>query len=251
MIQFDGKVVLVTGGSRGIGKAISLMFAKAGARVAINYRSRKDMAEETVKAIESAGGEARAFQADLISFTQVDVMMSRILDHFGQLNMIVNNAGIWTEGAIDQMDAQTWHETIATNLSSVFHVCRLGVKYLDGERGDNIVNISSTAGQRGEAFHSHYAASKGGVISFTKSLSTELAPKNIRVNCVAPGWVNTEMCETTFADGGREEIAETIPLRRVGNPEDIAGAVLYLASPLASYITGEILNVNGGNVLCG
>jgi len=251
MIQFDGEVVLVTGGSRGIGKAISLMFAKAGARVAINYRSRKETAGETVQAIKEIGGEARAFQADLISFTQVDVLMSRILDHFGQLNMIVNNAGIWTEGAIDQMDAQTWHETIATNLSSVFHVCRLGVKYLDGTRGDNIVNISSTAGQRGEAYHSHYAASKGGIISFTKSLSTELAPKNIRVNCVAPGWVETEMCESTFSGGGKEEIESTIPLKRVGQPDDIAGAVLYLASPLASYVTGEILNVNGGNVLCG
>lgn len=251
MIQFDREVVLVTGGGRGIGRAIAKMFAKAGARIAINYRNRKEDAEETVNQIKSEGGDARAFQADLISFSQVDLMINRILTHFGDLNIVVNNAGIWTEGPIDKMDPQTWHETIATNLSSVYHVCRLAVPKLNGARGDNIVNISSTAGQRGEAFHSHYAASKGGIISFTKSLSTELAPRQIRVNCVAPGWVDTEMCARTFSDGGREEIASTIPLQRVGTPEDIAGAVLYLTSSLAGYVTGEILNVNGGNVLCG
>ncbi len=251
MIQFDGEVVLITGGGRGIGRAISRLFAELGARVAVTYYNRKNDAEKIVREIAENGGNARAFQVDLISYTQVDTMIKGVLDHFGDLNVMVNNAGIWTAGAIDRMEPHTWHETIGVNLTGVFNVCRLGVNYLNGETNDNIVNISSTAGQRGEALHSHYAASKGGIISFTKSLATELASAKIRVNAVAPGWVETEMTANAMAEGGRERIAETIPLGRVGIPQDIAPAVVFLASSLAGFITGEILNVNGGSVLCG
>ncbi len=251
MIRFDGEVVLVTGGGRGIGRAISLLFAELGARVAVTYREQKNAADDLADEITEHGGDARAFQVDLISFSQVDVMIERVMSHFGDLNIIVNNAGIWTEGAIKNMDPHTWHQTIGVNLTGVFNVCRAGLDYLQGETNDNIVNISSTAGQRGEARHSHYAASKGGIISFTKSLATELAPDKIRVNAVAPGWVETDMTAQVMEGGGRARLAETIPLGRVGLPGDIAPAVVFLASPQAGFITGEILNVNGGSVLCG
>lgn len=251
MIQFDGEVVLVTGGGRGIGRTLSRLFAELGARVAMTYHERKNAAEDVVREIAENGGDARAFQVDLISYSQVDRMIKRVISHYGDLNIIVNNAGIWTEGAIKSMDPNTWQETIGVNLTGVFNICRLSVNYLNGDTNDNIVNIASTAGQRGEALHSHYAASKGGIISFTKSLATELAPENIRVNGVAPGWVETEMTANVMAEGGREQIAETIPLGRVGLPRDIAPAVVFLASPMAGFITGEILNVNGGSVLCG
>jgi len=251
MIQFHGEVVLVTGGSRGIGRATSRLFAENGARIAINYRGRTSDAEETRELIHSSGGEAALFPADLTSYDAVRKMTEDIVEHFGQLNIVVNNAGIWTEGDIKSMAPETWQETIDVNLTGIFNVCRAAVNYLDGNLGDNIVNISSTAGQRGEAYHSHYGASKGGVISFTKGLSTELAEENIRVNCVAPGWVDTEMAAPAYQDGGLERINKGIPLKRVGRPEEIAAAVVFLASARASYITGEILNVNGGNVLCG
>ncbi|MBS1271447.1 MAG: putative oxidoreductase YgfF [Candidatus Marinimicrobia bacterium] len=251
MIQFDGEVVLVTGGSRGIGRAISRLFTENGARVAIDYRSRTEDAEETLEMITSAGGEAALFQADITSHAAVTDMINQVVEHFGQLNIVVNNAGIWAEGDIKSMSPEHWQETIDVNLTGTFNVCRAAVNHLDGSRGDNIINISSTAGQRGEAAYTHYGASKGGIISFTKGLSTELAEDDIRVNCVAPGWVDTEMAEPAYKDGGLEKIGRNIPLKRVGQPEEIAAAVVFLASSRASYITGEILNVNGGNVLCG
>jgi 3-oxoacyl-[acyl-carrier protein] reductase len=251
MIQFDEQVVLVTGGSRGIGRAIAETFAGAGARVAINYRQDKAAADETVESVQSTGQQVRAYQADIISHSQVDMLISRILNDFGQLNAVVNNAGIWTYGPIHHMDPQTWHETLAVNLTGTYNVCKAAIPHLNGERGDAIVNISSTAGQRGEAQHSHYAATKGGVIALTKSLSSELAPRGIRVNCVAPGWVKSDMTQSVMQGDGESQLAADIPLGRVGVPEDIANAVAFLASPLAGFITGEILNVNGGSVLCG
>jgi len=251
MIRFDGEVVLVTGGGRGIGRAIAQLFAQLGARVAITYRSRREEADAVVAGINDSGGEARAFRVDLVSYDQVDTLMQQVADSFGSINILVNNAGIWTDGAIDQMEPQVWHETIGVNLTGIFHVCRLGIPHLGTGRNDNIVNISSTAGQRGEAGHSHYAASKGGVISLTKSLAAELAPAHIRVNAVAPGWVATEMTAGVMRGSGKKALADGIPLGRVGRPEDIAPAVAFLASPQAGYITGEVLNVNGGNVLCG
>ncbi len=250
MITLSNQVMLITGASRGIGRATAQMAAKAGAVVAINYRQAKSNAESLVAEITKNGGKAAAFQADVGNYAEVEKMVTAVLKHFGQIDILVNNAGIWTYGAIDTMPEAVWDETMAANLKSVYNCCRLVVPHMKRRRSGKIINVSSTAGQRGEAFHSHYAATKGAIISFTKSLAPELAPYNILVNCVAPGWVATDMANAAIAEEG-ENITNLIPLRRAGNAEEIAGAILFLAADLASYITGEILNVNGGNVLVG
>jgi 3-oxoacyl-[acyl-carrier protein] reductase len=250
MITLSNQVTLITGASRGIGRATALMAAKAGATVAINYRQAQSDAESLVAEIVKNGGNAAMFQADVSNYAEVEKMVTAVLQKFGQIDILVNNAGIWTYGAIDTMSEAVWNETMDANLKSIYNCCRLVVPHMKTRRSGKIINIASTAGQRGEAFHSHYAATKGAVISFTKSLAPELAPYNILVNCVAPGWVATDMSDAAIADAG-EKITGLIPLRRPGKAEEIAGAILFLASDLASYITGEILNVNGGNVLVG
>lgn len=250
MITLSNQVILITGASRGIGRATAQMAAKAGAAVAINYRQAKAEAESLVTEIAKSGGKAAAFQADVGQYQEVEKMVEAVLKHFGKIDTLVNNAGIWTYGAIDTMPEAVWDETMEANLKSLYNCCRVVVPYLKAQRRGKIINIASTAGQRGEAFHSHYAATKGAVISFTKSLAPELAPFNILVNCVAPGWVATDMSNDAIAEEG-ENITRLIPLRRAGTAEEIAGPILFLASDLASYITGEIFNVNGGNVLAG
>jgi 3-oxoacyl-[acyl-carrier protein] reductase len=251
MLNLSNQVMLITGASRGIGRATALLAAKAGARVAVNYRQAKaDAAESLVAEIFKNGGQAAAFQADVGNYAEVEKMVAAVLQQFGQIDVLVNNAGIWTYGAIDTMSEEVWDETMAANLKSIYNCCRLVVPHMKARRSGKIINVASTAGQRGEAFHSHYAATKGAIISFTKSLAPELAPHNILVNCVAPGWVTTDMSNAAIAEEG-ENITNLIPLRRAGKAEEIAGAILFLASDLASYITGEILNVNGGNVLVG
>lgn len=250
MIALSNQVILITGAARGIGRATAQMAAKAGAAVAINYRQAKAEAVSLVTEITQSGGKAAAFQADVGSYQEVEKMVEAVLKHFGQIDTLVNNAGIWTYGAIDTMPEEVWDETMAANLKSIYNCCRLVVPHMKARRRGKIINIASTAGQRGEAFHSHYAATKGAVISFTKSLAPELAPFNILVNCVAPGWVATDMSNDAIAEEG-ENITRLIPLRRAGTAEEIAGPILFLASDLAAYITGEILNVNGGNVLAG
>ncbi|MGH7602030.1 MAG: SDR family NAD(P)-dependent oxidoreductase, partial [bacterium] len=214
------------------------------------YRKAKADAELLVAEIVKSGGNAAAFQADVGNFAETEKMVAAVLQQFGQIDILVNNAGIWTYGAIDTMSEDVWDETMDANLKSIYNCCRLVVPHMKVRRSGKIINIASTAGQRGEALHSHYAATKGAVISFTKSLAPELAPHNILVNCVAPGWVATDMSDATIVEEG-EKITGLIPLGRPGKAEEIAGAILFLASDLASYITGEILNVNGGNVLVG
>jgi 3-oxoacyl-[acyl-carrier protein] reductase len=250
MINLSNQVMLITGASRGIGRATAQMAAKAGATVAINYRQAKAEAESLVTEIIKNGGKAAAFQADVGKYHEVEKMVNAVLKPFGQIDILVNNAGIWTYGAIDTMPEEVWDETMAANLKSIYNCCRLVVPHMKARRRGKIINISSTAGQRGEAFHSHYAATKGAIISFTKSLAPELAPYNILVNSVAPGWVATDMSNDAIAEEG-EKITKIIPLRRPGTAEEIAGPILFLASDLASYITGEIFNINGGNVLAG
>ncbi|MCI0696791.1 3-oxoacyl-ACP reductase FabG [candidate division KSB1 bacterium] len=250
MINLSNQIMFITGASRGIGRAAALLAAKAGAAVAINYRQAKSDAESLVAEIVKSGGKAAAFQADVGNYAEVEKMVAAVLQQFGQIDVLVNNAGIWTYGAIDTMSEEVWDETMAANLKSIYNCCRLVVPHMKARRSGKIINIASTAGQRGEAFHSHYAATKGAIISFTKSLAPELAPHNILVNCVAPGWVATDMSNAAITEEG-ENITNLIPLRRAGKGEEIAGAILFLASDLASYITGEILNVNGGNVLVG
>jgi 3-oxoacyl-[acyl-carrier protein] reductase len=248
-IDLHGQVALVTGGSRGIGRACCRLLGRAGAAVAVNHRVRGEEAREVVAALESMGGRAIAVQADLADAAQVDEMVARVVGELGAPGILVNNAGIWEGRAIDRLGPEEWDRTFGVNMRSMFLCTRAVVPHMKRAGSGRIVNIASTAGQRGEALHSDYAASKGAAIAFTRSLGTELAPFGIRVNCVAPGWVDTEMCAEAFAGGGREAIERTIPLGRVGRPEEIAGAVLFAVSDLAGFMTGSVLSVNGGAVM--
>lgn len=250
-LDLSGRSALVTGGSRGIGAAICTALAECGARVTLGYRTDGAAAREVVAGILGAGGEAHAVRANLSRKAAAGRLVQAATRQFGAPELVINNAGIWTGAAIQQMSDATLDETLNLNLAATFRVIRATVPAMKRRGFGRIVNISSTAGQRGEAGHSHYAASKGGVIALTKSLSTELAASGITVNAVAPGWVATDMCVSSFRGTGRRRISSTIPLGRVARPEEIAGPVVFLCSQLASFITGEILNVNGGAVLCG
>jgi len=251
VIDLSGRRAFVTGGSRGIGRATALLLARAGASVAIGYATRRDDADATVAAIRAAGGQGEAVGADLGDHDAAERAVAQVAQR--GLDLLVVNHGIWppTPQAVAAMTAEQWERTRRANLDSVFFVTRAAIPRLPA--GGRIVLVASTAGQRGEAFHADYAATKGAVISFTKSLAVELAPR-ITVNCVAPGWVDTEMSAVPYgADGGegRRAIERTIPLGRVATPEEIAGPIVFLCSDLARFLTGEILNVNGGSVLCG
>jgi 3-oxoacyl-[acyl-carrier protein] reductase len=250
LIELDGKVALVTGGSRGIGAACCRLLAKAGCDVAVNYRRRADAAMAVVRDVEAAGRRAVPMAADVMNPMHVSAMVGAIVSELGGLDILVNNAGIWVEGSIDTMTDADWARMIGVNLSGVFHLCRAAVPAMCARGGGSIVNIASTAGQRGEAHHSHYAASKGGMIALTKSLAVELAPRGIRVNAVSPGWIRTDMTEEYLTPERIDEsLKEPIPLGRPGDPEDVAGPVVFLCSNLARHMTGAILNVNGGSVL--
>lgn len=251
MINLRGKTALVTGGSRGIGRATGIMLAQAGCDVAINYIAREEAARAVEQKARQFGVNAMIVAADLADRGQTEQMIEAVVLQLGRLDILVNNGGIWKEAAIDTMSEQQLQEMIDINLKGVFYAISAAVSHMKKQRSGNIINISSTAGQRGEPFHSHYAATKGAIISLTKSLAAELAPHSIRVNCVAPGWVATDMTIESLAASDADKILNLIPLGRVGTPEEIAGAVLFLASDLSSFITGEILNVNGGAVLCG
>jgi len=252
VIDLSGKTALVTGGSRGIGRACCELLSRAHARIAVNYRVERPWAELVVRSIQENGGEAFALAADICRRDEAEMLVDETVDRFGRLDIVVNNAGIWKGSPIDEMSDGEWTEMLSVNLTGTFNVIRAAVPAMKEQGFGRIVNISSTAGQRGEAMHSHYAATKGGVHSLTKSLAVELAPHGITVNCVAPGWTETDMTAESLAPGpGREEILSTIPLGRAARPEEVAAAVAFLASDMASYVNGEILNVNGGSVLCG
>jgi 3-oxoacyl-[acyl-carrier protein] reductase len=251
MIRLEGKKALITGGSRGIGRSTAILFAQAGADVAINYLNREDAALDVKNEVDKLGRVCLTLKADISRKDQVESLVETVLAEWNKIDILVNNAGIWTYGEIGNMDSVTWQETMQLNLDAVFFLCNVVVPVMKKWNQGWIINVSSTAGQRGEAFHSHYAASKGAIISFTKSLAAELAPVGIRVNCVAPGWVDTEMCSGVFrAPGFREKVESSIPLKRIPPPEDVAGPILFLASDLARHITGEVININGGSVLC-
>jgi 3-oxoacyl-[acyl-carrier protein] reductase len=251
MINLNGKTALITGGSRGIGRATAIMLAQAGCDVAISFVAREHAAREAEQAARQYGVNTMMVRADLADRRQTEQMIEAVVQQLGRLDILVNNGGIWKEAAIDTMSEIQLREMVDINLNGTFYAISAAVPQMKKQRTGNIINISSTAGQRGEAFHSHYAATKGAIISLTKSLAPELAPHNIRVNCVAPGWVATDMTTESLAAPDADKILSLIPLGRVGTPEEIAGAVLFLASDLSSFVTGEILNVNGGAVLCG
>lgn len=249
-IDLTGRTALVTGASRGIGRSIALAIGAAGGAVAVHYNSRAQAADEVVEAIATAGGDAFAHAAEVRSATAMAGLVQACMARWGRLDVLVCNAGIWKGAEVDRMSEAEWDEMIDINLKGVYLASRFAVPHLKASPAGAIVNIASTAGQRGEAGHAHYAASKGGMIAWTKSLAPELAPYGVRVNCVAPGWVHTEMAAEALAQEG-DAISAGIPLGRAGQPEEIASVVCFLASDLASYITGEVVNVNGGNVLCG
>jgi 3-oxoacyl-[acyl-carrier protein] reductase len=251
MISLRGKRALVTGGSRGIGAATAVLLAECGADVGIGYRSRQQDAAEIVQRLADRGVRAFAHAADLSSLAGTGSLFDRAEREFGGLDIFIGNAGIWppADVALADMTDEQWRRTMNENTDAMFYTTRAAARRL--ERGGRIVLVSSTAGQRGEAYHADYAASKGAMISFVKSLAVELAQKEIKVNSVAPGWVDTEMVADALESEGRERIARAIPVGRVATPRDIAGPIVFLCSEHARHITGEILNVNGGSVLCG
>lgn len=250
-VDLHPRAALVTGGSRGIGRAVARLLSRAGARVAFTYLRSSNAAESLVRELHAAGGEAVALAGDVADPERARSFVQDVVDEWGRLDILVNNAGVWEEDRAGAGDVDVWDRALATNVRGAFLVTDAAVGHLE-RTGGTVVFISSTAGQRGEAFHSAYAASKGALISYTKSLAAELAPRGIRVNCVAPGWVETDMTRDALSDPERRaEIERSIPAGRVAAPEDIAGPVLFLVSELARHVHGEILNVNGGSVLAG
>lgn len=246
------RVALITGGSRGIGKAVAALLASFGTHVIVNYVNDETAAAATVSLAETHGVKALAIRADVSQLEQAEDLLKQSVEHFGRVDFLICNAGIWEGGPVESISEELWDKTLDINLKGTWSVCRVAVPLMKQQRYGRIVIVSSTAGQRGEANVSNYAASKGGQISFTKSLAPELATFGINVNCVAPGWVETEMSKGVFADAPRlESIIKTIPLGRMATPEEIAGPVVFLCTEWANHITGEVLNVNGGSVLCG
>ncbi len=254
MISLAGKAALVTGGSRGIGAATVKMFAQAGADVVFSYQRSREAAEQLQQETRKHGTRVESFKADVGQMREAHKLVRYAVERLGRLDILVANAGIWnTEDApIEKLSERDWDEMIRINLKGVYTVTHFAADYMIAQRSGRIIAISSTAGQRGEAFHSHYGASKGAIISLVKSLSTELARHNVLVNCVAPGWVNTDMAKPVLdTKAGWKFAISAIPLGRPAAPEEIAGPILFLASDLATFVTGEVFNVNGGAVLCG
>ncbi|HLV89284.1 MAG TPA: SDR family NAD(P)-dependent oxidoreductase [Candidatus Sulfotelmatobacter sp.] len=257
-LSLEGKVALISGGSRGIGAATVQLFHAAGAKVVFSYRNASEEAETLSK---DCGGESacHAVRCDLSNSHAARGLVSEAVKHFGRIDILVANHGVWPadDVSIDQMTDDQWRSTLSVNLDGVFGLVKHGVAQMKSqppgsEPAGHIVLISSTSGQRGEAFHCDYSATKGAIISMTKTLASELAPNRIYVNCVAPGWVDTPMSAATLADPkSGEEIRRTIPLGRPGKPEEIAAPVLFLCTKYAGFVTGEVFNVNGGAVLAG
>jgi 3-oxoacyl-[acyl-carrier protein] reductase len=250
VISLRGQRALVTGGSRGIGAATALLLAECGADVGVGYRTRQTDAAEIVRNLAERGVRAFAHAADLSTLEGTTALFDRVEREFGGLDIFVGNAGIWppNDVALADMTDEQWRRTMAENVDAMFYTTRAAARRV--ERGGHIVLVSSTAGQRGEAYHADYAASKGAMISFVKSLAIELAPREVTVNAVAPGWVDTDMVAPAMSEA-RDRITAGIPIGRIATPRDIAGPIVFLCSELARHITGEILNVNGGSVLCG
>ena len=242
-IDLKNKRAVVTGGSRGVGRAVAQLLKQAGAQVGISYFNRK--------ADAAAVGADWSHACDLSMPEQAEALFEKAKQEFGSIDIFIGNAGLWNPETVPiaQMTNEQWRQTMSVNLDSIFYTTRAAARMMNDN--GRIVLISSTAGQRGEAFHADYASSKGAIISMVKGLCIELAPRQITVNCVAPGWIDTEMAALPYQNGGRERIEANIPIGRVASAEDVAAPVVFLCSPLARHITGEIVNVNGGSVLVG
>lgn len=244
-LSLENKVAIVTGGSRGIGRAIALEFAERGAAVVVNYNKSPEAAEDVVKKIQETGGKAAAFQADVSDFKQAEALVKFAIDTFGDLSILVNNAGITRDQLIMLMPESDWDAVISTNLKSTFNCSKAAVKHMMRKRTGRIINIASIAGQMGNPGQTNYSASKGGQIAFTKALAREVAARNITVNAIAPGFVDTEILDAITPET-LEAALKLVPLGRKGNPEEIAFAAAFLASDGAAYITGQVLGVDGG-----
>lgn len=251
MFNLKSKIILITGGSRGIGAACVKYFCMAGASVAFTYNTNAAAAARIEKRFSKIS-KCKAYKVDINNENEIKSVVQSVVKDFGKIDVLVNNAGIWKEGKISKIKLSAWEETIKTNLTSAFLFTQHVIRFMKIKRYGKIINISSTAGQRGEAHYSHYASSKGGMISFTKSLASELGPFNINVNSIAPGWVLTDMSKSVLSNKkSLEEELKKIPLGRIATADDIAGPVLFLASDMSRHINGEVLNVNGGSVLVG
>jgi 3-oxoacyl-[acyl-carrier protein] reductase len=244
-LSLENKVALVTGGSRGIGRAIALEFASRGAAVVVNYNSSSAAAEEVVKQIQAAGGKAASHQADVSDFKQAEALVKFTIDTFGDIGILVNNAGITRDQLIMMMPESDWDAVINTNLKSTFNCSKAAVKHMLRKRVGRIINMASVAGQMGNPGQTNYSASKGGQIAFTKALAREVAARNITVNALAPGFVDTEILQAMSPEILAASL-KMVPLARLGKPEEIAYAAAFLASDGAAYITGQVIGIDGG-----
>ena len=247
-MQLTGKTAIVTGGSRGIGRAIALCLAEEGAKVAVIYAGNTAAAEETLQAITEKGGQAISIQCDVANEDAVNAMVKQVKEQFGSVDILVNNAGITRDGLLMRMKTADWQAVLDTNLTGTFFCTKAVTKIMMKQRSGAIVNLTSVVGLTGNAGQANYAAAKSGIIGFTKSVAKELASRGIRANAVAPGCIDTDMT-AVLSDAVKEEMIKTIPLGRVAQPEEVAKAVLFLVSDCASYITGQVLNVDGGMVM--
>ena len=246
--NLSGKVAFVTGASRGIGRAIALRLAADGAKVALNFSSNVAKAEEVKDAIISQGGEALLVQGDVSNFAVVTELIKKVVDEWGRLDILINNAGITRDNLLLKMSEDDFDKVIATNLKGVFNCTKAVTKLMMKQRGGRIVNMSSVVGLKGNISQANYAAAKAGIIGFTKSVARELASRGVTVNAVAPGFIHTDMTGA-LSEKVKEVILQEIPAGRMGNPEDVANAVAFLVSDQAAYITGQVLSVDGGMVM--
>jgi len=247
-MDLSGKVALVTGASRGIGRAIAIYLAKLGAKVAVNYASSEEQAMDVIKTIHSSGGQAIPVQGDVSRSSDVEAMVKRVLDEWGTIDILVNNAGINRDTLLIRMKEEDWDRVMEINLKGVYYCTQAVSKIMIKKRQGKIINISSVVGIVGNAGQANYAAAKAGIIGFSKSMAKELAPRNIQVNVIAPGFIETDMTEA-LSDSIKEGILSQIPNGRYGKPEEVAYVVAFLASDLSQYITGQVIHVDGGMIM--